>query len=182
MAGTRAGRRPGRRPGSGIREPPVPEFYPLLRTSGSGLTRLRNTRDLRFGPYYTSEYENLRFRSFKNSEYEDCRFRSVHTSEWKPPVPIRPYFWMKTAGSFFVLLDKRSSGSMIWRGWGIKWPPVLLVFLKASKNRKFSGKNHERTSGSFCGWVIYLIFGGKTFQNRSGSKFDFWENIWNPWL
>jgi hypothetical protein len=43
----------------------------------------------------------------------------------------------------------------------IKRPPVLLVFEKASKNQKFSGKNHERTSGSFCGWVIYLIFGGK---------------------
>jgi hypothetical protein len=29
MAGTRAGRRPGRRPGSGIKEPPVPQTYPL---------------------------------------------------------------------------------------------------------------------------------------------------------
>ncbi len=74
MAGTMAGRRTG----SGIREPPVPESYPLMRTSGSCLTRLRNTRDLRVRPYYASEYDNLRFSSCSYaSQYENLRFHTL---------------------------------------------------------------------------------------------------------
>ncbi len=119
MAGTRAGRRPGRRPGSGIIEPPVPETYPLLGTSGSGLTRLRNMRDLRFRPYYTSEYDNRRFSScYYASEYENLRFRffrirNMRTAGSGPSILLN----MRTSGSFLsILLNRRTAGSILGRG------------------------------------------------------------------
>jgi hypothetical protein len=91
----------------------------------------------------------------RGAESENLRFLNFYPF-WERPVPFLPDFGirgtsgfgliilrnmissgsvlvimlrnMRTSGSLLVLLDKRTSGSILWRGWRIKWPPVWLGF------------------------------------------------------